>query len=325
MKWRFNTPLAEDADKLVPYFFLRPNKTCDSGWLDFFIWADYYQVRYCILDEKALLLVMKKDNEYFAALPYCREEDLRQYFEVLRAFFNDVLDRPFVIYLADAEGVEALGLKDDPAYEVREEDDLKDYLYDAESLRTLAGKKLQKKRNLVNKFCREYEGRWEYRTLCCGSREEIVSFLDTWFAQRMAEDTAAERELKFEQMGLYGILEDCCQLDYRMGGVYIDGKLEALSIGTYNPVEQMAVISVEKGNNDIPGIYQVINREFLVHEFPEAVIVNREDDMGLEGLRKAKMSYYPIGFEMKYMVAQRHYEGKQVEIHDPFEEEIQNR
>lgn len=52
------------------------------------------------------------------------------------------------------------------------------------------------------------------------------------------------------------------------------------------------------------GLYQYINREFLLHAYPTAALVNREDDMGLEGLRKAKMSYNPIGFARKYSVTE---------------------
>ena len=68
----------------------------------------------------------------------------------------------------------------------------------------------------------------------------------------------------------------------------------------------MAVIHIEKANPEIRGLYQFINQQFLIHEFPEAVLVNREDDMGLEGLRQAKMSYNPIGFARKYKIVQKH-------------------
>ena len=77
-----------------------------------------------------------------------------------------------------------------------------------------------------------------------------------------------------------------------MGGVYIDGQMEAFTIGSYNPVEHMAVILIEKANPEINGLYQIINQQFLIEEFPEAEWVNREDDMGLEGLRKAIVTYY---------------------------------
>ena len=65
-----------------------------------------------------------------------------------------------------------------------------------------------------------------------------------------------------------------------------------------------AVIHIEKANPEMRGLYQYINREFLVHAFPDVALVNREDDMGLEGLRKAKMSYNPIAFARKYSVTQ---------------------
>ena len=89
-----------------------------------------------------------------------------------------------------------------------------------------------------------------------------------------------------------------------MGGVYIDGQMEAFTIGSYNPVEHMAVIHIEKANPEINGLYQFINQQFLIEEFPEAEWVNREDDMGLEGLRKAKMTYYPADYARKYLVEQ---------------------
>ena len=93
-------------------------------------------------------------------------------------------------------------------------------------------------------------------------------------------------------------------MEYKAGGIYIDGVLEAISIGSMNEAENMAVISVEKANPTYTGIYQVINQQFLLHEFPDAVLVNREDDMGMEGLRKAKMSYHPVDFARKYMILQ---------------------
>ena len=89
-----------------------------------------------------------------------------------------------------------------------------------------------------------------------------------------------------------------------MGGVYVDNKLEAFSIGSFNPLENMAIIHIEKANPDMRGLYQYINREFLIHAFPNVRLVNREDDLGLEGLRRAKMSYNPVDFARKYSVNQ---------------------
>ena len=102
-------------------------------------------------------------------------------------------------------------------------------------------------------------------------------------------------------------------LSVRMGGIYVDDRLEAFSIGSYNSKEKMAIIHIEKANPEMRGLYQMINQQFLIHEFPEAETVNREDDMGLPGLRQAKMSYAPMDFARKYRIKQLDYEAQSAE------------
>jgi hypothetical protein len=69
----------------------------------------------------------------------------------------------------------------------------------------------------------------------------------------------------------------------------------------------MAVIHIEKANPEIDGLYQVINREFLLNAFPEVRLVNREDDLGLPGLRQSKLSYNPCGYARKFLVYQKNF------------------
>ena len=285
----------EDSVRIAPYFYRRPNKTCDSCALDSYLWAEYCDTRIAEWEDKALFILMAKDGEQYTATPYCDEEDLPQYFDLIKDYFNQVLKKPLKIYLADEEAVKYLHLEEDPRFIVREEEDYKDYLYDAEELRTLPGKRFHKKKNLVNKFKREYEGRWEYRSIRCLEKQAVWDFLDRWYTHRVKEEGNGEETLEYEIKGIHEVLQNCFAIDHYIGGIFIDGKLEAFSIGAYNPREEMASISIEKGNPNVPGIYQVINQEFLLHEFPQAKLVNREDDMGLQGLRKAKESYNPIG------------------------------
>ena len=322
MDIHFNRANPEEAARMAPFYAMRPNKTCDSGVLDTFLWSEYYDVQTAIVDERAVLVRMKNGDEYFSAMPYCSEADLPYYFDLLRQYFNEVLKKPLKIYLADEEGVKLLKLEEDPHFLVKEECDFRDYLYDGEELRTLPGKKFHKKKNLVNKFCREYEGRWEYRTLHAEDKQIIWGFLDQWYAKRSG-DEGAEASLEYEVKGIHQVLQSEFSLpDYHIGGIFIDGKLEAFSMGALNPRENMACISVEKGDADIPGIYQVINQQFLIHEFPEAALINREDDLGLEGLRRAKESYNPCGYARKYMLLQTDFTGWQAEITDRYEAEI---
>ncbi len=68
---------------------------------------------------------------------------------------------------------------------------------------------------------------------------------------------------------------------------------------------RMAVIHIEKANPQIRGLYPFINQQFLVHEYEDALLVNREDDLGLETLRRAKLSYCPVGLAKKFRVRER--------------------
>lgn len=304
MSLDFKPVEASDLAVLEPFFCRRPNKTCDSVFLDSFLWREYYHVRYAISDGNAIQWLMEDEGVTHSAMPICREEELPHYFYEMVEYFNRELKKPFKIYLADEEAVEYLHLKESEDFEVVEQEDLKDYLYSGNALRSLSGKKLHKKKNHLNAFLKEYEGRYEYRRLCCSDRDDVWRFLDCW---REAKGDDVEEHLDYEVSGIHEILKNCSQLHVHMAGVYIDDHLEAFTIGSYNPLEKMAIIHIEKANAEIRGLYQFINQQFLINEFPDAELVNREDDLGQEGLRRAKMSYNPCGFARKYLILQKNF------------------
>lgn len=300
MNLEFKEITVEDSPVMMPYYNMRKNNTCDSVFLESFIWKEFYNVRYAIWEDKALLWLMEYNGKCFSAMPLCKEEDLPGAFGAIQQYFNEELGYPLVINLADEYAVKYLNLPEEK-YFVKEQEDSRDYLYLGESLRKLSGKKLHKKKNRLNVFLRQYEGRFEYRTLGCDDKDDMWKFLDRWRIQK-GEDQ--EEHLDYEVRGIHDILRNCCELNIHMGGIYVDGRLEAFSVGSYNKIEDMAVIHIEKANPEIPGLYQAINQMFLLNEFPNVQWVNREDDMGLEGLRKAKMSYNPVDFARKYLVEQ---------------------
>ena len=300
MSLEFKKIEVDSIQEMLPFYAMRHNMTCDSVFLESYVWKDYYNVRYAIWENKALLWLMENEGRCFSAMPLCREEDLPGAFAAIEEYFNEELGYPLVINLADEYAVKYLNLPEDK-YLVEEQVDSRDYLYNGDAMRSLAGKKLHKKKNRVNAFKREYEGRYEYRRLCCSDSHDVWVFLDRWRQQKGEE---VEEHLDYEVKGIHDILKNCSEFSIHMGGVYIDGQMEAFTIGSYNPVENMAVIHIEKANPEINGLYQFINQQFLIEEFPEVEWVNREDDMGLEGLRKAKMTYYPADYARKYLVEQ---------------------
>lgn len=310
MDLQFKEIEAKDIAVLTPFYGKRPNKTCDSVVMDSFIWREYYHVRYAISDGKAIQWLMEENGVSHSAMPICAEEDLPHYFYEMVNYFNQVLNKPFKIYLADEEAVNYLKLKESPDFEVKEQVDLKDYLYDGEAMRTLSGKKLHKKKNHINSFIKSYDGRYRYCRLSCDDRDKVLECLSRW---RDGKGSIVEKHMDYEVLGIHEILKHCHELHIRMAGVFVDEKLEAFTIGSYNACEDMAVIHVEKANSEIRGLYQYINQQFLLHEFPEVKLVNREDDLGEPGLRAAKMSYNPLDFARKYLILQKNFTPRQEE------------
>ena len=295
----FKSISKDDIEIMSNYFNLRSNKTCDSVFLDVFLWKDFYNVKFAIWEDKALFITMIIDNEYYCALPMCKEEHLKEAFNVLVEYFNTVLNKKLKVYLADEEGLNYLNLHKS-LFNISEVEDARDYLYLAESLKTLSGKKLRKKKNHINAFLRENENNFYYKPLYCTDKETIIEFLNRWIDTKENE----EEQLNAELDGIKNILENCKILNIIMAGIFVNDKLEAFTIGSYNSIEKMAIIHIEKANPNIRGLYPYINQQFIINEFSNAELVNREDDLGLEGLRKAKLSYEPIGYARKYRIEQ---------------------
>ena len=239
---------------------------------------------------------MKDENGIFSSLPVCDAESLPDAFAALEEEYR-AAGIPFRACWADEDALGILDLPQDK-YTVTEDPLIADYLYDAEKLRTLSGKKYHKKKNHMNAFLKEYEGRWEYRRLHRWSRCEIWSFLMRWEQLK----TDVEEHLEAEMTGLHHYLFNMDLFDAVMAGIYIDGALEAFTIGSYNRHDKMSIVHVEKANPEIRGLYVMINQQFQLHEFPEAELVNREDDVGLPSLRAAKLSYHPVAMARRFNI-----------------------
>ena len=116
-------------------------------------------------------------------------------------------------------------------------------------------------------------------------------------------ESSGHKELDEEILSIKEVFESYEKLkdNVKIAGVYIDNKLEAFTIGE-KINENIALIHIEKANQNIKGIYQYINQQFLLNEFPNVKYVNREEDLGLDGLREAKLSYHPCKFIEKYSI-----------------------
>jgi len=190
-------------------------------------------------------------------------------------------------------------LMDKEKYIVEEERDHFDYVYNVRELVELKGRKFHDKKNKANRFRTSYQ--YAYAPLTPGLIGECLEFEHYWCEVR---DCGKYPGLQKERCAILEMLNNFEALDIKGGLIRVDGKIAALTLGEKILPDTM-VIHVEKANSDIPGLYQVINQEFLMHEAADCVFVNREQDLGIEGLRNAKMSYNPVKFVRKYRVRQR--------------------
>ena len=177
------------------------------------------------------------------------------------------------------------------AFEFVEDRNAADYIYETESLIHLSGKKLHQKRNHFNYFKKNYQ--YTYRSLTQVDMPTCLKLYDSW-----EEEKEGGRRLSGSREATMRLLTHFDRLPVRGGGLFVDGKLVAFSIGE-KVSEDMALIHLEFAT-DLRGAYNVINSEFCAHEWADCTFVNREEDMGLTGLRQAKLAYRPVRLIDKY-------------------------
>lgn len=175
-----------------------------------------------------------------------------------------------------------------------------DYVYSRESLATLKGKKLHGKRNHINKFLSKYPD-YEYRKLDPSMASDCIALYDQWMTEK---DGETAESLQNEKLSVELALNNMETLGLTGGAIYIEGKLCAFTVGErLHP--HMQLIHIEKADTNYEGIFPMINQQYILHECEEVELINREEDMGIEGIRKAKRSYNPLKMIEKYLISTR--------------------
>ncbi|MGL5313907.1 MAG: DUF2156 domain-containing protein [Peptostreptococcaceae bacterium] len=293
-----------DSKELLDKFLeIVDYEACEYCFTTLYMWQHVYNTEYYI-DDKFAVVVGEYEGDRFSVMPLASKENLPKAIEFIIDYFKEQ-DKKIYLRATTKEVVELLKETYKNDFEYIEERDFFDYVYDGESLRTLSGRKNQKKRNHLNYFLKEYEGRFEYKLLQKEDFDDCIKLLKEW-KNIKEENNSLDDGADDEFISINRIFDNYNKLDDKLKicGVYIDNKLEAFSMGEYIN-SNMALIHIEKANQEIRGLYQYINQQFLVNEFSDVEFVNREEDLGIEGLRKAKLSYHPIKFVEKYTVISR--------------------
>ena len=174
-----------------------------------------------------------------------------------------------------------------------------DYIYDTRDLIELKGRAYHSKKNHLNYFRRHYD--YEYARMTPEMTDDAMAFLREFSRRKNPEDPVERRLLELEELAMRDVLLNLDTVGYLSGSIRIGGRLEAFCIGGRLGTKTVTV-HVEKANIEYRGLYQAINNEFCKAMASGVKRINREEDMGIPGLRKAKLTYNPVKFVEKYTV-----------------------
>ncbi len=259
-----------------------------------YAWAKFFNTQLCFYED-FLFIRSGKDENNFYQMPRGEGDPVH----AIELVCNDAKERgtkPTLISVTECMRERLENIMPD-AFEFSEDRDSFDYVYNAKDLIELAGRTFHQKRNNVNKFKKFLDGRYEYQNFTSDDLAEVYEFQKYWLEKNINDDNRAS--LEGEMTVIERIFKNFDELGYVGGLIRVDEKIAAYSIGS-RLCSDAFLVSVEKADIQYPGIYQAINQFFAASHCTDVRYINREDDAGSEGLRKAKLSYHPEILLTKY-------------------------
>ncbi len=278
----------EDAQVLRPFVSSPARFSCESSLVNLIVWSQMYDNMYAVKDGMLFIKSAGAENETYR-LPF--GGNLQKGLENLRDYTKTEFPPLWV-----QQGERFLDFKVNfgKFYEFIPQRDAFDYIYLQEDLANLSGKKYHSKRNHISAFSKKYN--WEYKQITQDNTPDILECMEKWYSEKTDrfDDT-----MQTEKQGVELIINNMEPLNVKGGAIYVDGKAVAFTLGSAINKDVFDV-HIEKALAEYATAYTVINNEFA-KALSEYKYINREDDLGIEGLRKAKLSYKPNLLLKKYL------------------------
>lgn len=260
-------------------------ETSEWTFTNLFIWRSQHGFQWC-LHKDWLLVLCKSGSGGFCALqpigPPPRGQVVRTILQWLREE-KDEAD-PRIVRADQRLASEIQGGEEFAVESIR---DHFDYVYKTEDLIQLAGRKYHSKRNHLNKLKRTHP--FSYASLSQDRIKPCLDLAEQWCQWRRCEE---DMNLLDEWEAVREALNHFDALGVQGGVILMGDEVKAFALG--EPLnDQTAVVHIEKANPEIPELYSVINQQFCESSWASLTYINREQDLGVPGLRKAKLSYFP--------------------------------
>ncbi|TWV13141.1 DUF2156 domain-containing protein [Bacteroidaceae bacterium HV4-6-C5C] len=282
----------KDKEIITKYTMNSPRRNCDLSFSNLCSWRFLYNTQFAIFEDY-LILKFWAEGKLVYMMPI-GSGDLKKVLDVMIEDSKQEKAQFCMLGICSGMCDELKNIMPDK-FCFEADRDYADYIYLRSDLATLSGKKFQSKRNHVNKFRRTYN--YEYLPLTSDRIPECLELEAEWCKQNDCDQTDGTGN---ERRALIYALHNFDALGLTGGILHVDGKIVAFTFGM--PINQDTFgVHVEKADTRIDGAYAMINYEFANHIPEKYIYLNREEDLGLEGLRKAKLSYQPTLLLDKYI------------------------
>jgi hypothetical protein len=285
MEINLKRPELEDRTQINYYLNYADTRSCEMTFANSYLWSRHYDTGFAIVED---MLVFGYTSGTTSFTVPAGPGDLKKTIDILMAYCQEK-GTPFQLHNVTRKDFDRLEELYPGMLTIAYERDYADYVYETEKLARLSGKKYHSKKNHINKFKALYPD-WSYEPITKDNIEECFQMGLRWRELNGCEEDEEKHAEICVALNFLRLFEE---LEMRGGALRVNGKIAAFTIG--EPVgKDTLVVHIEKAFADIQGAYTMINQQFAEHEGNGFMYLNREEDMGEEGLRQAKMSYKPV-------------------------------
>ena len=289
----------EDKQTIERYTMPSGIYNCDLAFANMYCWQAMYHSAWAVIDGFLVIRFQIGGGEKIGYMQPVGEGDFARIIPALREDAHAHGQRLRIIGLTD-EGREMVRNMHAGLFAFESDRGMEDYVYNADDLRNLTGRRYQPKRNHINRFMAEYPD-FRYEQLTRERFGECMQLEREW--RRAHEGHTSE--LCAEQRAMQRAFEHFEELEMIGGCIYVGDKLIAFTYGSAVN-DHTFDTHVEKADTDYDGAFTIINKLFAQHLPARFTMINREEDLGIDGLRQSKLSYHPAVIQHKYAAIHLH-------------------
>lgn len=256
-------------------------RNCNYTFANLLGWQFWYHTEVCVLENAVVLRYTFNGQRAYMV---CTSEELR--LELIDALLDDSNGDLTLVGLEDSQVAQFNNVLPNVSVSVESSRDQYDYIYRRTDLATLHGKHLDAKRNHIHRFLSEHPD-FEYRHITPDLFDRCRRLTEIWQKDKEASET-----IDVERVVMETIFSNWDALGMIGGSIFVNGSMVAFTYGSAVTTDTFDVC-VEKADRNVKGAFAIINQQFAEHLPERYIYLNREEDMGIPGLRKSKLSYHP--------------------------------